>query len=77
MVLPSDFGILLQVFTTEKVQVGNDQEKVQSERNSHTKTRGGKKLLTRLTICLSIISTNFFPSRFLEWDFISGICALS
>ena len=28
----------------KKVQVGNDQEKVQSERNSHSKNRGGKKL---------------------------------
>ena len=26
----------------QKVQVGNDQEKVQSERNSHSKNRGGK-----------------------------------
>ena len=28
----------------EKVQVGNDQEKVRSERDSHSKNRGGKKL---------------------------------
>ena len=27
----------------EKVQVGNDQEKAQSERDSHSKNRGGKK----------------------------------
>ena len=27
-----------------KVQVGNDQEKAQSERNSHSKNRVGKKL---------------------------------
>ena len=26
----------------EKVQVGNDKEKAQSERNSHSKNRGGK-----------------------------------
>ena len=32
----------------KKVQVGNDQEKAQSERNSHPKTRGGEK--TKLTI---------------------------
>ena len=31
-----------------KVQVGNDQEKVQLERNSHSKNRDGKK--TKLTI---------------------------
>ena len=27
----------------KKVQVGKDQEKVQSERDSHSKNRGGKK----------------------------------
>ena len=27
----------------QKVQVGKDQEKVQSERDSHSKNRGGKK----------------------------------
>ena len=29
-------------FTGKKVQVGKDQEKAQSERDSHSKTRGGK-----------------------------------
>ena len=29
---------------SQKVQVGNDQEKAQSERNSHSKNRGGEKL---------------------------------
>ena len=29
--------------THEKVQVGKDQEKAQSERDSHSKNRGGKK----------------------------------
>ena len=28
-------------FDEKKVQVGNDQEKAQSERNSHFKNRGG------------------------------------
>ena len=28
---------------SKKVQVGNDQEKAQSERDSHSKNRGGKK----------------------------------
>ena len=32
----------------EKVQVGKDLEKAQSERDSHSKNRGGKK--TKLTI---------------------------
>ena len=33
---------------SKKVQVGNDREKEQSERYSHSKNRGGKK--TKLTI---------------------------
>ena len=28
---------------SEKVQIGNDQEKAQSEKDSHSKNRGGKK----------------------------------
>ena len=32
------------LFRGEKVQVGNDQEKAQSERDFHSKNRGGKKL---------------------------------
>ena len=42
----------LQMQTTcevnKKVQVGKDQEKAQSERDSHSKNRGGKK--TKLTV---------------------------
>ena len=34
--------------TYKEVQVGNDQEKSQSEKDSHSKNRGGKK--TKLTI---------------------------
>ena len=30
----------------KKVQVGNDQEKAQAERHSHSKNRGGKNKLT-------------------------------
>ena len=37
-------AMLWMLFRTVKVQVGNDQEMAQSERNSHSKTRGGKKL---------------------------------
>ena len=29
---------------SKKIQVGNDQEKAQSERDSHSNNRGGKKL---------------------------------
>ena len=32
------------IVTLKKVQVGNDREKAQSERDSHSKNRGGKKL---------------------------------
>ena len=38
----------------KKIQVGNDQEKAQSERNSHSKNRGGEK--TKLTIREHIVS---------------------
>ena len=31
------------ILTIGKVQVGKDQEKAQSERDSHSKNRGGKK----------------------------------
>ena len=31
-------------YAKEKVQVGNDQEKARSEKDSHSKNRGGKKL---------------------------------
>ena len=42
------FSLLLvdevAVFFKKKVQVGNDQEKAQSEKDSHSKNQGGKKL---------------------------------
>ena len=31
------------MFPSEKVQVGKDQEKVRSEKDSHSKNRGGEK----------------------------------
>ena len=33
----------LHIFAQKKVQVGKDQEKAQSEKDSHSKNRGGKK----------------------------------
>ena len=33
---------LLSIPFSKKVQVGNDQEKAHSDRNSHSKNRGGK-----------------------------------
>ena len=37
----SRYGLLENFYT--KVQVGKDQEKAQSEKDSHSKNRGGKK----------------------------------
>ena len=34
---------LVMLTENKKVQVGKDQEKAQSERDSHSKNRGGKK----------------------------------
>ena len=33
----------VDTFTSKKAQVGKDQEKAQSEKDSHSKNRGGKK----------------------------------
>ena len=42
---------LLYAYGSKKVQVDNDQEKAQSEKDSHSKNQGGKK--TKLTMrCL-------------------------
>ena len=38
------FNRYKKVKNYKKVQVGNDQEKVQSEKDSRSKNRGGKKL---------------------------------
>ena len=35
--------LLLELLGHQKVQVGKDQEKAQSEKDSHSKNRGGKK----------------------------------
>ena len=35
--------ILCWIILNEKVQVGKDQEKAQSEKDSHSKNQGGKK----------------------------------
>ena len=47
----SFFSVILQVsyrprrkIQVKKLHVGNDQEKAQSEKDSHSKNRGGKKL---------------------------------
>ena len=38
--------MLTDIFTILKVQVGNDQKKAQSEKDSHSKNRGGKNTKT-------------------------------
>ena len=48
-------------FLYEKVQVGKDQEKAQSEKDSHSKNRGGKK--TKLTIRYSYHETYRKPNE--------------
>ena len=40
---PPPWGQLLMSLIYKKVQVGIDQEKAQSEKDSHSKNRGGKK----------------------------------
>ena len=35
--------VILIIVMRKKVQVGKDQEKAQSEKDSHSKNRGGKK----------------------------------
>ena len=59
---------MIDTYMRKNVQLGNDQEKVQSERNSHSKNRGGKtqfdKVLIhvlRKTYCKS--SEQLFPNR--------------
>ena len=42
--LQTDDTFLKPRIQVKKVQVGNDQEKAQSEKDSHSKNRGGKKL---------------------------------
>ena len=36
-------GVFFDTISLKKVQVGKDQEKAQSEKDSHSKNRGGKK----------------------------------
>ena len=37
----TEINLAVLEVSNKKVQVGNDQEKVQSEKNSHSKNRGG------------------------------------
>ena len=40
---PASIGVKDEVYHWKKVQVGKDQEKAQSEKDSHSKNRGGKQ----------------------------------
>ena len=42
----------LIIFSYKKVQVGKDQEKAQSEKDSHSKNRGGKKNQTNSQVLI-------------------------
>ena len=43
IIIKSIINIVISAFQSKKVQVGKDQEKAQSEKDSHSKNRGGKK----------------------------------
>ena len=57
----------LSLLHTKKVQVGKDQEKAQSERDFHSKNRGGKKQTNNqvLITMKHIVSrmSSYFPNR--------------
>ena len=48
--------IFFSVLVIKQIQVGNDQEKAQSERNSYSKNRGGKNKMTIRYLYLENIS---------------------
>ena len=48
----------------KKVQVGKDQEKAQSEKDSHSKNRGGKKQSGTYTMKhIASRMSSYFPNR--------------
>ena len=58
---------VIYAYFAKKVQLGNDQEKAQSERNSHSKNRSRKKLNRQLDTCTKKTyckpSEQLFPNR--------------
>ena len=48
--------IFFSVLVIKQIQVGNDQEKAQPERNSYSKNRGGKNKMTIRYLYLENIS---------------------
>ena len=52
-------------YVGEKVQVGKDQEKAQSEKDSHFKNRGGKKTKLTIRYFIHIVRrmSSYFPNR--------------
>ena len=67
----NSLGIILiharfQRKTNQNVQVGKDQEKAQSEKDSHSKNRGGKKNKQTNTYTIKHIVSGmsiYFPNR--------------
>ena len=55
------FTAFIDLHVHKQVQVGKDQEKAQSEKDSHSKNRGGEK--TKLTIRYSYHETNRKPNE--------------
>ena len=49
-------AFFFSVLVIIQIQVGNDQEKAQSERNSYSKNRGGKNKMTIRSLYLENIS---------------------
>ena len=47
----------------KKVQVGKDQEKAQSEKDSHSKNRGGKKTNYKVYINDPVMTLTYFTAR--------------
>ena len=57
--------IYLDIDVSKKVQVGKDQEKAQSEKDSHSKNEMGKTILTIRYLYHDIVSRmdSYFPNR--------------
>ena len=56
----------------KKVKVGNDQEMAQSERNSHSKNRGGKSKLT-IRVAMQRVLTFYQQTNNSVFAYIAGI----
>ena len=67
MIVPFSY-IQIKLITNNKVQVGKDQEKAQSEKDSHSKNRGGKKQTNnQVLVCKTCLQSN-------KTDFVNMTC---